>query len=316
MSTEPMPRSRWRPSFLLEWYAEIVVWLRWVIVLAWLAATAAAMVYLPALGQGGSDLGQLVSVDNPAVRSEVRSFERFGLPLLSRISIVQRDPNGLPASVQADAVARAQAVSEGKLADTAILAAIPVANTLKLLPGARENGTTVITMLFTAPDASFAEQLEAAQKFAAEQYDADDAVVGVTGSVPARVEQGGIVLSSLPWLEAITVVAVFVIVAVAFRSLVAPLLALGVAGIAIMLTLHVGGELAGRFGVPVPQETQPLLVALLLGVVTDYVVFYLSGVRTRLAAGRGGWRRPARRPPGSPRSSPPPGRPRPRAPVR
>jgi len=35
----------------------------------------------------------------------------------------------------------------------------------------------------------------------------------------------------------------------------------------------------------VPQETQPLLVALLLGVVTDYVVFYLSGVRRELAAG-------------------------------
>lgn len=287
MSTEPTPRSRWRPSFLLERYAELVVWLRWLIVAAWLAATAAAMVYLPALGQGGSDLGQLVSVDNPAVRSEVRSFERFGLPLLSRIAVVQRDPDGLPASVQAEALTRARAVSEGKLADSAILAAIPVANTLQLLPGARENGTTIITMLFTAPDVSFAEQLEAAQQFAAEQYDADDAVVGVTGSVPARVEQGGIVLSSLPWLEAITVAAVFIIVAVAFRSLVAPLLALGVAGIAIMLTLHVGGELAGRFGVPVPQETQPLLVALLLGVVTDYVVFYLSGVRTRLAAGEG-----------------------------
>ena len=84
-------------------------------------------------------------------------------------------------------------------------------------------------------------------------------------------------LSSLPWLEVATVAAVFLIVAIAFRSLVAPLLALAVAGVAILLTLHIGGALAGRLGVPVPQETQPLLVALLLGVVTDYVVFYLSG---------------------------------------
>jgi RND superfamily putative drug exporter len=88
-------------------------------------------------------------------------------------------------------------------------------------------------------------------------------------------------------LEVTTVAAVFLIVALAFRSLVAPLLALAVAGVAIVLTVHVGGALAVRFGVPVPQETQPLLVALLLGVVTDYVVFYLSGLRTQLASGEG-----------------------------
>jgi RND superfamily putative drug exporter len=52
-----------------------------------------------------------------------------------------------------------------------------------------------------------------------------------------------------------------------------------------VLTLRVGGLLAERFGLAVPQETQPLLVALLLGVVTDYVVFYLAGMRRRLAAG-------------------------------
>ncbi|GHJ43830.1 putative membrane protein [Catellatospora sp. TT07R-123] len=267
-------------------YARLVVWLRWPVVLGWLAVTAAAVVNLPALGQGGSDLGQLVAVDNPAIRSEVRSFEKFGLPLLSRVAVVQRDPKGLSAQVQAEAIARAQAVTDGTFADAKpILAAVPVMNTLKLVPGSHEDGTTIVTMLFTAPDVDFADQVEAARRFAAAHYDADDAVIGVTGSVPARVEQGEIVLSSLPWLEAVTVAAVFIIVALAFRSLLAPLLALGVAGIAVMLTIHVGGALAERLGTPVPQETQPLLVALLLGVVTDYVVFYLSGFRSRLAAG-------------------------------
>ncbi|WP_144120189.1 MMPL family transporter [Catellatospora sichuanensis] len=281
-------RSRWRPSRLLEYYAISVVWLRWVVVALWAVAVAASVLYLPAIGHGGSDLGQLVSADNAAVRSEVRSFEKFGFPLLSRVSVVQRNPDGLPLSVQAEAVARARDVTEGRFPDAApILAAVPVTNTLQLMPGSQENGTTVITMLFTAPDVTFAGQLAAAEKFVAAHYDADDAVVGVTGSVPARVEQGDLVLSTLPWLEAVTVAAVFLIVAIAFRSLIAPLLALGVAGVAIVLTLHVGGALADRLGVPVPQETQPLLVALLLGVVTDYVVFYLAAVRTQLASGAG-----------------------------
>ncbi|GAA1363547.1 MMPL family transporter [Catellatospora chokoriensis] len=281
-------RSRWRPSRLLEYYAISVVWLRWVVVALWIAAVAASVLYLPAIGHGGSDLGQLVSADNAAVRSEVRSFEKFGFPLLSRVSVVQRNPAGLPLSVQAEAVARARDLTEGRFPDAApILAAVPVTNTLQLMPGSQENGTTVITMLFTAPDVSFAGQLAAAERFVAAHYDADDAVVGVTGSVPARVEQGDLVLSTLPWLEAVTVAAVFLIVAIAFRSLIAPLLALGVGGVAIVLTLHVGGALADRLGVPVPQETQPLLVALLLGVVTDYVVFYLAAVRTQLASGAG-----------------------------
>ena len=200
--------------------------------------------------------------------------------------MVQRNPDGLPPAVQARALVRAKEASEGKYPDLKpIIAAVPVTNTLGLVPGSKEKGTTVITLLFTEPDASFADQVEAAERFVAAHYDASDSVVGITGSVPARVEQGDIVLDSLLMLEIATVVAVFLVVAVAFRSVVAPVLALGVAGVAIMLTVHVGGYLAERLGVPVPQETQPLMVALLLGVVTDYVVFYLAGVRSEMAEG-------------------------------
>jgi putative drug exporter of the RND superfamily len=288
MPEDGPPRRRWYPSRLLDGYARGVVGLRWFIVAFWLAAAGASVVFLPGLGSGGNDLEQLVSTTNPAVQSEIRSIDKFGFPVLSRIAVVQRDPDGLSAATQAKAVARARAVSDGAYPEVKpILAAVPVMNTLGLFPGSEENGTTVITLLFTAPDATYAEQLAAADQFVAKYYDADDAVVGVTGSIPARVEQGEIVLSSLPWLELATVAAVFLIIAFVFRSLVAPLLALAVAGVATLLTLHVGGALAQWLAVPVPQETQPLLVALLLGVVTDYVVFYLSAVRRQLVAGAG-----------------------------
>jgi putative drug exporter of the RND superfamily len=271
---------------MLGWYARWMVRLRWFVVAFWVAVTGASVLALPAIGHAGNDLNQLVSADNPAIASELRSYEAFGFPLLSRVAVVQRNPDGLSAAAQLKAVMRARAVSAGSYPDVKpIAAAVPVMNTLGLLPGSRENGTTVITMLFTAPDVSFGDQLEAAQRFVANHYDAEDAVVGITGSVPARVEQGRIVQSSLPWLEVVTIAAVLLIVAFAFRSLIAPLLALTVAGVAVLLTLHVGGALAQRLDVAVPQETQPLLVALLLGVVTDYVVFYLSAVRAQLSAG-------------------------------
>ena len=286
MTVISAPRRRWQPSVLLRWYARWMVRLRWLVVAFWAAAVGAAMLFLPAIGHSGSDLNELVSSDNPAVQSEVRSLDKFGFPLLSRVAVVQRNPEGLPLATQAEAVTRARAVSRGEFPDAApIVAAVPVPNTLALFPGSQESGTTVITLLFTPADVNFADQLAAAEQFVANHFDANDHVVGVTGSVPARVEQGRIVLESLPLLELVTIAAVLLIVAVSFRSVVAPLVTLVVAGAAILLTLHVGGAVAERFGLVVPQETQPLLVALLLGVVTDYVIFYLSAMRGQLASG-------------------------------
>src|SRR4051794_20508684 len=254
MSEDATPRSRWRPSRLLAWYARWIVRLRWLVVAFWVVALGATVVYLPVAGQGGQDLSELVSADNPAVQSEIQSFQKFGFPLLSRVAVVQRKPAGFTTQAQTDAVARARAVSQGAFPDVKpVLAAVPVMNTLGLFPGSKESSTTIITLLFTAPDVSFAKQVAAAEQFVANHFDADDAVVGVTGSVPARVEQGNIVLTSLPWLETATVIAVFIIVAIAFRSVIAPLLALGVAGVAILLTIHIGGLVALRLGVPVPQ---------------------------------------------------------------
>lgn len=288
MTEERVTHPRWRPSLVVGAYAHAVVRLRWLVVAFWMVAAGASVLLLPPIGHSGADLNELVSADNPAVRSEIRSFEKFGFPLLSRVAVIQRDPAGLSLQTQAQAVNRARAVSRGEYPDVEpILAAVPVSNTLALLPGSEESGTTIITLLFTAPDASMADQLAAAREFVANHFGDNDHVIGVTGSIPARVEQGRLVVSSLTVLEIATVAAVLLIVALAFRSLVAPLLTLVVAGTAVLLTLHIAGAAAARFNLPVPQETQPLLVALLLGVVTDYVVFYLSAVRTQLASGAG-----------------------------
>jgi len=46
-------------------------------------------------------------------------------------------------------------------------------------------------------------------------------------------------------------------------------------------------EVARLSGNPLPQEVEPLVVALLLGVVTDYAVFFLSEFRDQLRSGAG-----------------------------
>ncbi|MEU8230453.1 MMPL family transporter [Actinoplanes sp. NPDC048967] len=267
-------------------YARLVVRLRWFIVVAWAAVAVAGPTVLPGPSGGSGGVDGFVSVDSPAIQTELRSVQIFGFPLLSRVAVVQRDASGLSPLTQAESIARAAAVTQGQYDDLGpILGAIPVPNTFGAFPGARESGTTVITLLFMPPSVGFNEQTTAARSFVANHFGPEDSVVGVTGTVPARTEQGAVLQRWLTTVEIVTLAVVVFIVAMAFRSLLAPLLALVTAGTAILVTLSTAGAVAGVLGVSVPDELEPLLVALLLGVVTDYVIFYLFGMRRELSLG-------------------------------
>jgi len=265
-------------------YARVIVALRWVIVVGWVAAAVAATVLLPPMQGSANDI-EALGADDASFAAERRSLELFGFPLLSRAAIVQRNPEGLPPLVQAEAVMRGIAVSQGKH-DTELLGAIPVPNAEGAFPGAAETNTTVVTFVFADPTLNFFEQTAVVEDFAAEQLtDASDAYVGVTGSIPARAAQGLVLNSYVHIVEAATVLAVLTIVALTFGSLMAPALTLISVGAAVFVTLGVSGWAATVMDVSIPADLRPLIVALLLGIVTDYCIFYLSGLRTRLRQG-------------------------------
>ncbi len=121
-----------------------------------------------------------------------------------------------------------------------------------------------------------------ARKFAGARR---DHLVGITGPIPGRYEQGQLIERYLPWVEAATVLVIFVIVGWNFRSFGAPLATLFCAGISYLLAVHLVAWAAQRMGVTMPPDLEPLLVVLLLGVTTDYCIFFLSGMRARLADG-------------------------------
>ena len=75
------------------------------------------------------------------------------------------------------------------------------------------------------------------------------------------------------------------IVGLAFRSIGAPLVALTAAGIAYAIAMRVLPWLGERANVTVPKEIEPVVVVLLLGLVTDYSIFFLSETRRLLRAG-------------------------------
>ncbi len=211
---------------------------------------------------------------------------------------------GLPGQTVTDAqAAAAQALAKAGLPDATqvltgpvspgppggipgLAGAFPLPNTPGLLHGTAEQSTTVITFLYFRPSTSFADQVAGAQAYVHWFLNRPgDDVVGVTGPVPAEYAQSQIIQRDLPWVELLTVLAIVLIVGLRFGSAGAPLAALACAGTAYVLAVRLVAWAAARMGVALPPDLEPVLVVLLLGVTTDYSVFFLDGMRGYLAAG-------------------------------
>lgn len=270
-----------RVSRLARAYAVFLVRMRWLVVAFWLALLAWATISLPVPGSASS-LGGLVPKDSPALVAQQRSLESFSIPVTTGTLMVLHDPNGLAPLVQADVVLRALTVDErfarlhAPYPDDRILGAVPVIN-----PTDR---ATALTYLYFSAGTSPPTQTELAHQYAA-HFRYSGAQTYVTGLIPAEVAQSKHLESSVLLIEIATLALIAVIVAVVFRSLIAPLVALGAATIAFLIDLRLLGWLSDVTGVGLSEELEPVLIALLLGVLTDYAVFFLSGFRGRLAMG-------------------------------
>jgi putative drug exporter of the RND superfamily len=270
---------------LAQAFATLVVRLRWIVVALWLAAAAAATLWLPSLQEAESaSLSDLVPEDSEAVRAAERSSELFSVPLIAQTAVVQRDSGGLSEEAQARVAERAVVAREE--GDDGISFALPLVNTAGLAPASREDSTTAITYLFFEPGTSIGEETRIARDWAAREVARpDDALVGVTGSVPARLAQWSEIEAALPWVTIATILLVFAILAFNYRALGAPLVALLAAAVAYLVAVRVAAWVGEQWGVAVPSDVEPIMVVLLLGIVTDYSVFFLSGMRRRLVEG-------------------------------
>ncbi len=251
-------------------------------------AAVAATRSLPGIDQAQSaSFDSIVPNNLPAVQTELRSYQLFRFPILSRVAVVQRNPDGLPSDAQQRVVARALVIDQHK--DPALLAIagdLPLTNTLGLFPGSSERSTTAINFLFFQPQEGLVDQYDLAQTFERRYLNhRDDALVGRTGAAIAQVEQGDLITHALPLVTIATVLFIALIVGLHFRSVGAPLVTLSAAAVAYLISVRVLPWVGQRAHLNVPREIEPLIIVLLLGVVTDYSIFFLSGMRGRIAAG-------------------------------
>jgi len=282
-----------------------------------------AIMFLPPLNATSSGgLSDLIPPGSAAAHAEADAAHLFGFPIDAAVAVVQRDPHGMPAATRDRAIRQAIAVdrrlsgqSEGQLAVAAaalakagqpdaarilsgpvspgppggipgLAGAFPLPNTAGLLRGTNEQSTTVITFLYFRPGTSFGAQTAGANAYVHWFLNRPaDHVVGVTGPVPAEYDQSQIIGKDILWVELFTVLAIALIVGLRFRSVGAPLATLACAATAYVIAIRVVVWLAGRMGATLPPDLDPVLVVLLLGVTTDYTVFFLDGMRAQVAGG-------------------------------
>ena len=263
-------------------YATVVVKLRFLIVAGWAVAAAYTAVHMPPFGAENGGVVQLVPANAPALAALREETRIFRVPAGSEFVLVERNPSGLPAAAQ-ERIARQAARLDRS--HSGLRFALPVLNTGAIFPGSREPGTTAVTYLYPDPSLPLAEQSQRTVHYAATARSQSDDVVGITGAVPGQLRQGDLIENHLQLTELATLAVIALIVLVAYRSIGAPLVAIAGIAVGFPLTVWTLGRLRDRFGLAIPDELAPVIVALLLGILTDYAIFQLSGVRNRLAAG-------------------------------
>jgi RND superfamily putative drug exporter len=274
---DPNPQERRGKAW---WIGRVVVWARLVVIAAWIAGAILATSRLPSgLGNEEAELGSLIPRSSKAVGVEEKALATFGFPLISRSMVVARKEGGFDAGKVREGlryVARADQGGSG-------LKAIPFAAEGRPLEGG-PIGDTLLVYLYADPAEH--DTVGASEEFASGLRRATGAETAhVTGAFPAAAAESNLVEEHLPWVEIATVVLVAGILAFYFRSLGIPLLCLAGVGLSYLVSDRLLGVVAERFGLAIPEEVQPVIVALLFGVLTDYLVFFVSGFRARLGRG-------------------------------
>jgi RND superfamily putative drug exporter len=267
-------------------FAALCVRLRWPIAGFWLVAAVVLTMALPNLHEAQTGaLGDLVPKDAEAIDAEVRSYELFDFPLLSRTVLVQRDDDGLTERDQSRLAGLTLGINQQRYPDLkGIAGALPLTNLVAAPPLSRERATTSLTYLFFDPKVESGDQRELIDGLLETRFGPDDSV-GVTGPVPARAAQADVIEERLKWVELGTVLLVAFAVGVHFRSVLAPLLTLAVVGASYLVAIRVLAWIGMQLDISVPSEVGPVIVVLLFGIVTDYSIFFISRFRAKLGEG-------------------------------
>lgn len=265
-------------------YRVLVTAGRWFVVAFWIAAAILVSTQVPHGDDGNGDFGALLPPDSPVIQVEENILEQFRVPVLSGTSVVLHQDGGLSRLARADSYLWAASTTQAAIDDPpppgpgSIVAAIPIPTGIP---------STTVTYLFLSEGTGISPSSFIARDYAAHFNNQPEARTYVTGFVPAQAAQSRYLATRIGLFEICSLILIITVVALAFRSLAAPLAVVGVAGVGYLVYFPLLSYIAASLGFSVPNQLEPVLLALLLGVVTDYCVLFFSDFRDELEAGAG-----------------------------
>ena len=257
---------------------------RWLVVGAWVAAAVLVNVVIASDHGGGGGFGDLLPPDSRVLKVQQRIQEKFRIPVTAGTTVVLHEPGSLSVLTRADSVLWALATTQDVLeapeppVPGQVVAAIPVPTGVP---------HTTVTYLFMSEGTGLYNTVRVANQYASHFNNQADANTYITGFVPGQVAQGTYLRTRLPLFELASVILIVSVVAFAFRSLLAPAVVVGVAAVGYLVYFPMLSRLAEVLGFEVPNQLEPVLLALLLGLVTDYCVLFFHAYRDQLDEGAG-----------------------------
>lgn len=284
-SREDLPRGFWAG------YARVIRFLRFLLVAAWIVAAFAAVHYLPPLVTTGSTTllsAAVGSTTTPAAATQAAALRDFGTPLLSQDVVVQYRAGGLSQATRTTTVTKAVQLDKHSLSGFGRVAgAIPITNTGRIVSGSGQRNTAALTYLLFKPSVGAGTQVSLTKQYAQRYLSGSGSgLVGITGLYAASNAESNVLSTSLTTVELVAILLVLAIMVLAFRSVLAPVITLVSAGVAYFISQRLLALATAHLGIKVPTELSPVIVVLLLGIMTDYVVFFLSEFRDELRDGR------------------------------
>ena len=266
-----------RVPLVLPAMLRVAVRFRWPVVAFWLVATVASVAFLPSLASVvRNDTASFLPADSPSVVA-AQLAAPFLAPSGATGVLVATDNQGslTPADLSAIKVVQDQAlrsplivsVAGGAVSvdDRAYSAQVRFAASTTGGGSAGRDAVNALRDAFGAPrDPRLSLHL--------------------TGSLPILVDQQAAAVRTEAVAVVATVLLIIVLLVLAFRAVLAPLIALAPAGLALALAGPLIAE-STHIGVDISSLLQLLLTALVLGAGTDYGLFLLFRYRENLAAG-------------------------------
>jgi len=271
---------------ILGW---LLVRLRLAVVLFWAGVALAAYLYLPSLGDSTtSSVAEVVPDSAPAARAQSQDEDLSGSVEAPAI-LVYSNPGGFTEADVGRIRGGVRLLNDGRPYRLQRVVPVSVENPLDPTRVDRRllGRQTLPVLLYFERGTRLAEVSAGVRGIQDTLISPGPLRTEVTGIRLVQYDTKVAIDENLGWVTAATTLAIFLVVALTYRSLVAPLIPLASIGLATFLTLRVLGWIASERGMSVPSQIEPIIVVMLFGVGTDYALFLLSRTRESLEEGAG-----------------------------